>query len=73
MTKKEEEIFDLLIQINDIELAKKLKRKITEYKNSEVSSKVYEVFQHKTIQFIRNSQTDAEVRRYIINAYNNCK
>jgi hypothetical protein len=73
MTKIEEEIFDLLTQINDIELAKELKHKITEYKKSDISSKVYEVFQHKTIQFIRNSQSDAEVRRYVINAYNNCK
>lgn len=42
------------------------------YKKS-LSKMVYEVFNHKTIQFIRNSQSDAEVRRYIINAYNNCK
>lgn len=73
MTKKEEEIFDLLTQINNIELAKELKKKISEYKKSDISSKVYEVFQRKTIQFIKNSCSDAEVRRYVINAYNNCK
>jgi len=42
------------------------------YKKS-LSKMVYEVFDHKTIQFIRNSQSDAEIRRYIINSYNNCK
>ncbi len=43
-----------------------------EYKKA-LSKMVYQVFDHKTIEFIRNSQSDAEVRRYVINAYNNCK
>jgi UDP-glucose 6-dehydrogenase len=73
MTIIEEEIIDLLTQIDDINLAKELKHKITEYKNAEITRKVYEVFNHKNIERIRNSCSDAEVRRYVVNAYNKCR
>ena len=69
MTKEEEELIDLLMEVGDIELSKSLKRKISEYRDLSFTRSVFRVMDHKTISFIRNSVSDAEVRRYVTNAY----